>query len=179
MYMKIVSNYLILLLLFILVPIKVISSLMQQEDMEKLIVHYHRYDRKYDDWRLWTWLDDTKMEVKAVSVDIYGIIFEIDPAKYPLLTQEYPVANADADPSPSVNGIGAGEELGVLLNLQDARTYGDVISGLNSGAVIVGVKAQGFGEYSESFITIPAPGAVLLGSIGVGLVGWLRRRRTL
>jgi hypothetical protein len=102
-----------------------------------------------------------------------------DPGDYPTLTQGLLIDDADADPTASKWAIQPGESLGVRFNI--SGEFDDVIAALNSGAIILGVKAQSFGpnDWSESFITIPAPGTILLGGIGIGLVGWLRRRRTL
>jgi hypothetical protein len=50
---------------------------------------------------------------------------------------------------------------------------------LFGSAGLVGFGSSPDPVSSGSIIAIPAPGAVLLGSLGIGLVGWLRRRRTL
>ena len=67
----------------------------------------------------------------------------------------------------------------LVFSILDPDTLQPVLPGLTPGfGDILAVNANGM-QYTSDVSVVPAPGAIILGSLGVGFVGWLRRRRTI
>ena len=102
--------------------------------------------------------------------------------------------SADSESNPDntvVNGVNPGESLGLLFDIEAGSDFDDVITALFAGfdgedTLRVGLHAQSIEwtdidgvlqNESETFLVTPVPGAMLLGSLGLGASGYFLRRR--
>lgn len=129
------------------------------------------------------YLQDTTLEGNAKGVLTLDFVQPTDLLSFAValnsfdpVTAAYSVSLFDA----SLSAIGTFSEntYPVVLWSEDLFSY----SGTPIARAVIAFNSQSASRFAMdnlSVNTIPAPGAILLGSLGVGCVSWLRRRRTL
>jgi hypothetical protein len=88
---------------------------------------------------------------------------------------------ADSDAPVSHNGVNPEEWLGILFNIQNGRSFDDVLSELRGGSIRIGLHVQAIdGGRSESFVNdptpVPIPAAIWLMAPGLLGLAVLRKK---
>lgn len=79
-------------------------------------------------------------------------------------------------------GVDPGESVGLLFNIDAGSGFSDVIGSITAGALraglhVISIAPDGESDAFVSTAPVPVPGAFLLGSLGLGFAGWLRKRQ--
>jgi hypothetical protein len=64
----------------------------------------------------------------------------------------------DSAPPVMRNGVNPGERLGIVFDMKPDTLFADILAGLNSGDLRVGLHVQGIPGGSGSFVSVPGPG---------------------
>lgn len=119
-------------------------------------------DGQMDRTGTFSWLSQEN-SVSGVAFDMSG---------FNLYSQSDPTLAAG-----SVSWGGAAVESTAAMDVLDVR--GSVSLNPNAFLAIAGNEAAFSGTFEVVPDVIPAPGGLMLGALGIGIVGWLRGRRTL
>jgi len=83
---------------------------------------------------------------------------------------------ADSDPPTSSNGVGPGETVAIIFDLQAGGTFADVLAELADGRLRAGIHVIAFASGgSESLVNVPEPGTFVLAVLGFGALAARRR----
>jgi len=152
------------------------------------------------------YFDDGELLQIASIMNSSGVLFDdpATPSNLPggntVVPPFFATGDFSADNDKAENGVdnyegltGETEEsVGIMFALQTEKTFDDVIKAINVGfnpdlyytdsggwtdpSLRIGLHIQGIGEYSDSFILTPVPGALLLGILGFGAAGMKLRK---
>lgn len=130
-----------------------------------------------------TYLQDPSMEGTTAGILTLDFANPTDQLEFGVALNSYDASALGYavrlyDPSYQLIGVYSGSTSPLILWSEGQFTY----SGTLVRRAVIGFNEQVASRFALDNLTInpiPAPGAMLLGSFGLGLVNWLRRRRTL